>query len=103
MQVNVPNSASGVAAVKLVTARGTQKIHITVLSATATNAVNIGHDRGTLEGYSALLPAGGGGIQITQAEGTVEVEWSGDLWAIGNPANSGTSVWLEFDCSSKVY
>jgi hypothetical protein len=105
VQILVPNrpliTPSSGYAVKLVTTKGRQRIHITVLGTVAAQQVNIAHDQSTLESLSPLVPPGSGGISILQSTGTVEVEWEGDLWALGAATNTNP-CWIEFDCTSTL-
>lgn len=77
-----------------------RKVHITVLfpAPPAVGIISLAKDRDTLESPPPFGAAGAqpAGIPVTNATGTAEIEWLGDLWAIGDPTNPAVPR-VEFD------
>jgi hypothetical protein len=81
----IPNAKP---AYRLGSARQGQKIHLIVNTAGVT--VRLAADRNSLE---LDTPFGGPqGLQFTSADAVIEMQWSGEIWALGVAANASNPV-----------
>ena len=81
----IPNAKP---AYRLGSARQGQKIHLIVITAGVT--VRISADRNALE---TPTPFGGDqGLQFTSLNDVIEMQWSGEIWALGVAGNASNPV-----------
>jgi hypothetical protein len=81
----IPNTKP---AYRLGSAKAGQKIHLLITTVGVT--VRFAADRNTLE---LDTPFGGSqGLQFTSTNGVIEMQWSGEIWALGIAANAVSPV-----------
>jgi hypothetical protein len=84
--ITVPNKAP---AVRVGTALTASKLDIQVLSPAGV-FVRVGHSRDELD--NPLPFSGPAGLQLDSTVGILEVQWQGEIWMEGLPANASTPV-----------
>jgi hypothetical protein len=77
---------------KIATIYDTRDIRITVL--TGAHIIHLAHNRDGLEQPPPF--SGVSGLAVSALDGQVQIEWQGDMWVLGDPANSGNAI-VEFD------